>query len=109
VGGKSTLPQAVSSLAPAGTLSIVGGLTGYDGEIPASGLLGIVAKAQGVFVGSRADFRNMLAFMRKHRLHPVIDRMFPLKEYEQAMSLLQSDEFIGKIVLRLDESSPPQR
>jgi NADPH:quinone reductase-like Zn-dependent oxidoreductase len=107
VGGKSTLPQAVSSLAPAGTLSVVGGLTGYDGEIPASGLLGNVAKAQGVFVGSRADFRNMLAFMHKHRLHPVIDRTFPLGEYQQALSLLQSDQFVGKIVLRLDESPPP--
>ncbi|HEY6457368.1 MAG TPA: NAD(P)-dependent alcohol dehydrogenase [Steroidobacteraceae bacterium] len=107
VGGKTTLPQAVSSLAPAGTLSIVGGLTGYDGDIPASGLLGIVAKAQGVFVGSRADFRNMLAFMRKHRLHPVIERVFALEEYEQAMNLMESDQFVGKLVVRLDESRRP--
>lgn len=103
VGGKSTIPQAASSLAPGGTLSIVGGLTGYDGEVPASSLLGNVAKAQGVFVGSRTDFRQMIAFIRSHRLHPVIDRVFPLEEYEQAMSLLESDRFVGKIVLRLDQ------
>src|SRR6185312_2824461 len=72
VGGKNTLPQAARSLAPGGALSIVGGLTGYDGEIPASALLGNVAKAQGVFVGSRADFGRMIAFIRTHRLHPVI-------------------------------------
>lgn len=109
VGGKSTLPQAVHCLAPGGTLSIVGGLTGYDGEIPASSLLGNVAKAQGVFVGSRSDFGKMIAFIRTHRLHPVIDHAFPFEEYEQAMSLLQSDRFVGKIVLQLDESPPPRR
>jgi NADPH:quinone reductase-like Zn-dependent oxidoreductase len=107
VGGKSTLPQAARSLAPGGTLSIVGGLTGYDGEIPASSLLENVAKAQGVFVGSRTDFRKMIAFIRTHRLHPVIDRVFPFEAYEQAMSLMESGRFVGKIVLRLDESVPP--
>ncbi len=109
VGGKRTLVQALSSLAPGGTLAIVGGLTGYDGEIPASLLLGNVAKAQGIFVGSRADFRKMIAFIRTHRLHPVIDRVFPFAEYEQALSLMESDRFIGKVVLRLDEFPPFRR
>ncbi len=109
VGGKSTLPQALDGLAPGGTLSIVGGLTGYDGEIPENLLLGNVAKAQGIFVGSRADFRAMISFIETHGLHPVIDRMFPFVEYEQAMSLMESDRFVGKIVLRLDESAPRLR
>lgn len=107
-GKRRNLPEAARSLAPGGALSIVGGLTGYDGEIPASALLGNVAKAQSVFVGSRADFRQMIAFIRTHRLHPVIDRVLPFEEYEQAMSLLESDRFVGKIVLRLDESQAPQ-
>jgi len=102
VGGKSTLPDAARSLAPGGTLSIVGGLTGYDGEIPAGSLLGNVAKAQGVFVGSRADFRKMIAFIRTHGMHPVIDQVLPLEEYERAMGLMETDRVVGKIVLRLD-------
>lgn len=40
---------------------------------------------------------------------PVIDRVFPFEEYQQAMSLLESDQFVGKIVLRLDESPTPRR
>lgn len=101
VGGKRTLPQALRSLAPGGTLSIVGGLTGYDGEIPAGMLLNNVARAQGVFVGSRADFLRMIAFIRAHRLHPVIDRVFPFEEQGQALRLLKSGRFVGKIVLHL--------
>lgn len=104
VGGTSTLLQAARSLAPGGTLSVVGGLTGYDGEIPANSLLSNVAKAQGVFVGSRTDYRKMIAFIEAHRLHPVIDRVFPFKDYEEALALMESERFVGKIVLRLDES-----
>jgi NADPH:quinone reductase-like Zn-dependent oxidoreductase len=103
VGGKRTLLQALRSLAPGGTVSIVGGLTGYDGEISAGLLLENVARAQGVFVGSRADFRKMIDFIQAHRLHPLIDRVLPLGHYQEALQLMQADRFVGKIVLRLDE------
>ena len=39
VGGKSTLEQSVKSLGFRGTLSLVGGLSGYDGSVPALPLL----------------------------------------------------------------------
>ena len=101
VGGKSTLAQSVRSLAYRGTLCVVGGLTGFDGEIPAGLLLMRVARAQGIFVGSRADFERMNAFITAHQLHPVIDRTFALGEYEDALKYMSSGEFVGKIVLRL--------
>ena len=102
VGGKDTLPQSVDSLAYSGTLSIVGGLTGYGGEIPSLGLLMRSARAQGVFVGSRADYLRMSEFITRHRLRPVVDRVFRLEEYPQALQLMQSGDFVGKIVLRLE-------
>ena len=102
VGGKSTLPQSVRALAFSGILSIVGGLTGYDGEISASALLEKVARAHGVFVGSRADFLRMNAFIASHRLRPVVDRTFPLERFDDALEYMQKGDFVGKIVLRLD-------
>ena len=103
VGGKSTLDQSVRSLAFGGTLSIVGGLTGYDGELRASALLGKVANAQGIFVGSRADLLRMNAFIAAHRLHPAIDKTYPLEQFDAALKQMSSGNFIGKIVLRLDQ------
>jgi NADPH:quinone reductase-like Zn-dependent oxidoreductase len=50
-GGKDTLEQSTKCLAYSGTLSIVGGLSGYGGSIPSLGLLAKAARAQGVFVG----------------------------------------------------------
>jgi NADPH:quinone reductase-like Zn-dependent oxidoreductase len=101
VGGKDTLEQSVISLAYRGTVSIVGGLTGYGGSIPSMGLLIKTASAQGVFVGSRADFLKMNAYIARHKLHPVIDRVFAFEKYEEALSYMKSGNFVGKIVLRL--------
>lgn len=101
VGGRDTLEQSVKSLAHSGTLSLVGGLTGYGGSVPALGLMLKSARAQGVYVGSRADAVRMGGFIAKHRLHPVIDRVFPLEELDAALKHMASGNFVGKIVLLL--------
>lgn len=101
VGGKATLKQSVDSLADGGTVSVIGGLTGYDGDISAWGLMKKAATAQTIFVGSRADYLHMLAFMKSHHVHPLIERVFPLEEYEAALQMMAAGQFTGKIVLTL--------
>ena len=99
VGGKSTLSQSTQSLAWHGTVAVVGGLTGYDGEIPALGLIMKSATAQAIYVGSRADYLRMGEFIAAHKLKPVIERSFPFGQYGEALELLRSGNFVGKIVL----------
>lgn len=101
VGGKDTLEQSVKSLAFGGMLSIVGGLSGYDGAIPAAGLLNRTANARGIFVGSRADYERMSRFIVEHRIHPVIDRVFPLDQYDAALQYLRTSSPFGRVVLTL--------
>ncbi len=101
VGGENTLALSAQSLAYKGTLSIVGGLSGYDGEVPAVNLLMKSARAQGIYVGSRADYMRMSAFITKYELRPVIDRVFPLEQFDEALKLMESGNFVGKIVLKL--------
>jgi NADPH:quinone reductase-like Zn-dependent oxidoreductase len=101
VVGKATLQQSVEALADGGTLSVVGGLTGYDGDISAWGLMKRGATAQTIYVGSCADYLRMLAFMKSHHLHPLIERVFPLNDYEAALKMMATGQFMGKIVLTL--------
>jgi NADPH:quinone reductase-like Zn-dependent oxidoreductase len=101
VGGKSTLDQSVKCLADSGTLAVVGGLSGYNGSISAWGLLMRAATAHAVFVGSRADYLRMLAFMKAHHVHPPIEKVYSLDEYEAALKLMAAGQFTGKIVLEL--------
>jgi NADPH:quinone reductase-like Zn-dependent oxidoreductase len=101
VGGKTTLEQSVKSLAFGGMLSLVGGLTGYDGQVPAGAFIGRSARAQGIYVGSRTDFEHMNAFIERHKIHPVLDRTFALDRYADAIALMGAGDFVGKIVLKL--------
>jgi NADPH:quinone reductase-like Zn-dependent oxidoreductase len=101
IGGKSTLEESTKSLADEGKLAIVGGLQGYDGNLSAWGLLEKSAQAYGVFVGSRAEYLRMSEFMTQHQLQPVIERVYPFAQYPDALELLASGNFIGKIVLRM--------
>jgi NADPH:quinone reductase-like Zn-dependent oxidoreductase len=101
VGGKDTLEESVKSLAYGGMLSIVGGLSGYDGSIRTAGLLNKTASARGIFVGSRADYLRMSKFIAQHRIHPVIDRVFPLDQYAAALEYLRTASPVGRVVLKL--------
>jgi NADPH:quinone reductase-like Zn-dependent oxidoreductase len=101
MGGRSTLDQSVKSLAYEGSLAIVGGLGGYDGVLPAMGMIEKVAVARGVFGGSRADFLRMCRFMERHRVHPVISHVYAFDDYQQAFGALKSGNVFGKIVLVL--------
>jgi NADPH:quinone reductase-like Zn-dependent oxidoreductase len=101
VGGRNTLKLSAQCLAYYGTLSVVGGLSGYDGEIPASDLIMKRARALGIYVGSRQDYLAMSRFIAAHELKPVIERVFPFEQYEDALALMESGSFVGKIVLKL--------
>jgi NADPH:quinone reductase-like Zn-dependent oxidoreductase len=100
VGGKDTLAQSTASLAYGGSLAVIGGLTGYHGEISAWDLLAKTAQARGIYVGSQADYRRMLDFISEHRMHPVIDRVYPFEQHLEALRHLESGDFIGKVVIR---------
>lgn len=101
IGGKSTIEQSMKSLAYGGTLALVGGLGGYGAEMPAQELIRKVARAQGVYAGSRADYLRMTKFFESHRLHPLVDRTYTLENYAAALKDLAGGNFMGKLVIRL--------
>lgn len=101
VGGAGTLPQSLASLAPGGHVALIGGLTGFGGEIPARALLHGNLTACGIYVGSRANFEAMNAFIERHRIRPVIDRVYDLDDTLAAYQRIEGGQHIGKVVIRL--------
>ena len=49
--------------------------------------------------GSHQDFRDVLALLWQRKLRPVIDRIMPLSEGEDAYAAVERGEQFGKIVL----------
>jgi NADPH:quinone reductase-like Zn-dependent oxidoreductase len=101
VGGKDTLPKALASIAPGGHVALIGGLGGFGGNIPALQLLDRNVGVSGIYVGSRENFEALNAFVEKHNVKPIIDKVFDFKDAPAAYELMESDQFLGKIIIRL--------
>ena len=100
VGGVGTLAQSLASLAHGGHIAIIGGLAGFGGEIPAAAMIGRSTSVSGIFVGSRANFAAMNAFISEHRIKPVIDRIFDFAQADAAFVYMENGSHFGKIVIR---------
>lgn len=100
VGGRDTLPKALETLAYGGHIALVGGLSGYGSNVPTDAIMWINATVSGIYVGSREDFEAMNAFIGEHDIHPLIDRVFEFEEAPAAYDLMESGDFMGKIVIR---------
>jgi NADPH:quinone reductase-like Zn-dependent oxidoreductase len=100
VGGKDSISRSVKTLATGAHIALIGGLSGFGGDVPVMALMGSNAIASGIYVGSRDDFEAMNAFIEKHKIKPVIDRTFELKDAQAAYDLMESGSFFGKIVIR---------
>ncbi len=101
--GRATIDQSMMSVAYEGTVALVGGLGGYDASLSTFALIGKGVTARGVMAGSRSDFARMCEFMRRHQIHPLIDKVYAFEDFTTAMSDLEAGHFVGKLVLRLRE------
>lgn len=101
VGGKDTLGRTLASLAPGGHVALIGGLTSFGGDIPALALMGTNSTASGIYVGSRADFEALNAFLEKHPVKPAIDKVFSFEDTPKAYEYMDSGSLFGKVVIRL--------
>ena len=54
----------------------------------------------GSTMGSDADFQDMLSFVSTHKIRPIIDEVFDLKDGAKAFAKMEAGEQFGKIVLQ---------
>ncbi|MNC12448.1 alcohol dehydrogenase [compost metagenome] len=103
VGGAATMGKSINALHTGGTVSMVGFLSGLTiPEYDVTGILQKAATVRGSQVGNRDHFEKMNRAIAHHRLHPVIDRVFPLDRIGEAFALLvEGKQYFGKIVVQI--------
>ena len=101
VGGRDTLPRAMRALGYGAHIAIIGGLSGFANTMPIGSFIGRGTSVTGIYVGSREDFEAMNAFITRHRLRPIIDRVFTLEDAPAAYEYMASESHLGKIVITL--------
>jgi NADPH:quinone reductase-like Zn-dependent oxidoreductase len=99
VGGAGTLEQSFQAVRIGGTISLIGVLTGFGGQVNPLPVLMKGLRFQGIYVGSREMFEAMNRAMEVQKMKPVIDRVFPFTQAREALTLMESAAHFGKIVI----------
>ncbi len=101
VGGAGTLAKSLRAVRVGGKVSLIGILSGAEGEVNPLPVIMKGLNLQGIYVGSREMFEAMNRAIALHQLQPVIDRVFPFTEAPAAYRHLQSAAHFGKIVIKV--------
>ena len=99
VGGAGTFVKSLRSVAPGGQVHLVGGVSGFTGEVPLGDIIRKLIVVRGIYVGSRAMFEAMNRAITLHQTRPVIDRVFEFADAAAAWRYQQSGKHFGKVVI----------
>ncbi len=103
VGGTGTLDQSLKSTMHAGHVSVIGVLSGSQGDLSPRLILMKNIRVQGIFVGSREMFENMNRAIDVHKMKPVIDKVFAFEDAIEACQWQESGSHFGKVVIRVSK------
>ncbi len=102
VGGAGTLERSVRAVRPSGSISVIGVLAGIEAPLNLGRVVTRNVRLQGVTVGSREMFQNMVRAMERHGTRPVIDEQgFEFEALGAALAALPEGKHFGKRVCAL--------
>lgn len=100
--GSSTFSKSMLSLAVNGRLVTCGATTGSKAEIDIRYIFAKQLSIFGSYMGGLGELHEVLKFFEEGKLHPVIDKQFPLKEAADAQLYMSERRQFGKIILNPD-------
>jgi zinc-binding alcohol dehydrogenase/oxidoreductase len=90
--------------APGGRIVLYGATRGNPEQVVARRIFWKQLNVLGSTMGSPEDFDSMIKFVTKHRLKPVVDRVFGLNQGEAAFRWMDEGKQFGKIVVKISSS-----
>ena len=97
--GIATWQKSLESLAPGGRLVTCGATTGFDARLDLRFLFSKQWSLLGSFMGTMGELHQVLKFVFRKQLKPVVDRVYPLAEIAAAHRYLENKEQFGKVVV----------
>jgi NADPH:quinone reductase-like Zn-dependent oxidoreductase len=97
--GAATWPTSISSLGQGGRMAVCGMTSGNDAVVPVRTFYSKQIVMIGALLGSRAQLRELISFVVRKNIRPLIDCILPLSEAKQAHSKMEADLHMGKILL----------
>jgi NADPH:quinone reductase-like Zn-dependent oxidoreductase len=100
LGGAETLEQSLRSVRPSGIIALIGVLSGGTARLSLGRVVTQNVRLQGVTVGNRNMFEDMVRAIEQHCLKPVIDdHRFAFADVRNAIAAIAESRHFGKIVV----------
>jgi len=100
--GPATFLKYFDVLKPNGRIVNFGASSGDKIELPLRALFYNQIDIMGTSMGSREEFNEMIKFIEKHQIKPIIDKVYSLEEAIRALSRMERGEQFGNIVLQMN-------
>lgn len=101
IGGAATLGRSIEAIRFEGVVSVVGLIGGLTAELDIFQVFLKNLTIHGVETGSRAMLEEMIAYMTRHAIRPVIDSVFPIEQVQSAYRHLEAAAHLGKVCISL--------
>jgi NADPH:quinone reductase-like Zn-dependent oxidoreductase len=102
VGGESWV-KSLGSLVKGGRLVTCGATAGPRPQTDLQRIFWNQLSVFGSTMGNMREVAEMLNFVQKRGIKPVIDQVFPLAEGAQALARMEEGKQFGKVVLKVHE------
>lgn len=99
--GGAGFEALINVASPGARIAIYGGTAGKIASLSPQKLFWKQISIFGTTMGSDRDFYNMLHFVNKHEIVPVVDEVFPFDEAVKAAEKLEQGKQFGKVVVRM--------
>jgi len=96
--GAATWSHSVRSVRPGGTIVVAGATTGDPAAMEIQRLFFLEIAVLGATMGSRQDLEQLLAFLARTGVRPVVDSTVPLARVGEGLARLARGEQFGKVV-----------
>ncbi|MEP7243119.1 MAG: NAD(P)-dependent alcohol dehydrogenase [Gammaproteobacteria bacterium] len=103
-GGADTLARSYTALAFGGRVALIGYRPGAVGDSNPWPLMMKEGHLDGVGVGSTRMFEDMNRAIEINRIKPPVDTVFSFGEVVEAFKYFASGSFVGKVVIRIEET-----
>ncbi len=99
--GEATFQRSLDVLKLGGTIVVFGATAGDVVKLDLRTFFYGQYTLIGSTMGSRDEFRAMVRFAEKHKIHPVIDQTYMLEQAQEACNRLSHNKQFGKISLTI--------
>jgi len=99
--GGDGFSKLIDLAAPGGRIVNFGKTAGNISEIATRTLYWKQLSILGTTMGTRDEFLSMLDFVESRNMKPVIDKIFPLDNIQEALARMEQGDQFGKIILQI--------